>query len=146
LSRIARRAATVSFVCYAAFDELTGLFPILAIALGTEQKLRVIVPRNENTGVVMVMRALFWIALVAVLMPREPDLGLGRPGTQGFMSDAMSWVSAAKPAKMCEGREAACAAGFTFLDSLQSVTVRSLAQVKADIEEQQRERAMRPRD
>ncbi|MGD0190618.1 MAG: hypothetical protein ABSD74_07740 [Rhizomicrobium sp.] len=91
----------------------------------------------------MVMRALFWIALVSVLMPQEPDLGLGRPGTHGLMSDAVSWAYAAKPAKMCEGREAACSAGFGFLDSLQSVTVRSLVQVKADIEKEQRDRAAR---
>lgn len=28
----------------------------------------------------MVLRALFWISVVALLMPHEPDLGLGRPG------------------------------------------------------------------
>jgi len=28
----------------------------------------------------MLFRAIFWIGVVAVLMPREPDLGLGRPG------------------------------------------------------------------
>jgi hypothetical protein len=92
------------------------------------------------------MRALFWIALVAVLMPREPDLGFGRPSTHGLVSDAMSWASSANPGQICSGREAACATGLSFLDSLQSVTVRSLARVKADIEEQQRERATRLHD
>lgn len=91
----------------------------------------------------MVLRALFWIALVSVLMPREPDLGLGRPGTHGLSSEALSWASTAvtQPGQMCRGREAACAAGLSFLDSLQGVAVRSLAQVKADIETQQRARA-----
>ena len=28
----------------------------------------------------MIFRAIFWIAVVALLMPHEPDLGLGRPG------------------------------------------------------------------
>lgn len=28
----------------------------------------------------MILRAIFWIGLVALLMPHEPDLGLGRPG------------------------------------------------------------------
>jgi len=27
------------------------------------------------------IRALFWLGVVAFLMPHEPDLGLGRPGT-----------------------------------------------------------------
>jgi hypothetical protein len=91
----------------------------------------------------MILRALFWISLVSVLMPHEPDLGLGRPGTQGISSDALSLASAAvsQPGQMCRGREAACAEGLTFLESLQSVAVHSLAQVKADIETQERERA-----
>ena len=95
----------------------------------------------------MVMRALFWIALVSVLMPREPDLGLGRPNAHGLASDAMSWISqaASQPGQLCQGREAACATGLTFLSSLQDIAVRNLAQVKADIEEQQRERAEQKR-
>ena len=28
----------------------------------------------------MIIRAIFWIGLVAFLMPHEPDLGFGRPG------------------------------------------------------------------
>jgi hypothetical protein len=92
----------------------------------------------------MILRALFWIALVSVLMPREPDLGLGRPGMHGLPSEVFSWASSAvaQPGQMCRGREAACTAGLGFLDSLQGVAVRSLAQVKADIEAQQRARAI----
>jgi hypothetical protein len=93
----------------------------------------------------MVMRALFWIALVSVLMPREPDLGLGRPGTHGLASDAMAWVSSAasRPGQVCSGHQATCAEGLSVLGSLQDVAVNSLAQVKADIEAQQRERSER---
>ncbi len=91
----------------------------------------------------MILRALFWITLVSVVMPREPDLGLGRPGTHGLSADALSWASDAlsRPSQMCSGRETACAAGLSFLDSLQNAAVLSLAQVKADIEAQQRARA-----
>ena len=32
-------------------------------------------------GVFMLLRAVFWIGLVSLLMPHEPDLGFGRPGT-----------------------------------------------------------------
>ena len=28
----------------------------------------------------MIFRAVFWIGLIALLAPHEPDLGLGRPG------------------------------------------------------------------
>ncbi len=90
----------------------------------------------------MILRALFWIALVSVLMPHEPDLGLGRPGTRGLSSEALSWASStvSQPDQMCRGREDACAAGLGFLESVQGIAVRSLAQVKADIEAQQRAR------
>jgi hypothetical protein len=93
----------------------------------------------------MILRALFWITLVSVLMPREPDLGLGRPGTNGLSSDALSWASTAvsQPSQMCQGREAACAEGLTFLGSIQTMTVRGLAQVKADLDAQKRARTTR---
>lgn len=93
----------------------------------------------------MILRAIFWIALVSLFMPREPDLGLGRPGIGGIPADTLSWATTAisQPGAMCRGREAACSAGVSILDSLQNVTLRSLAQVKADIEAQQRARAAR---
>lgn len=61
----------------------------------------------------MILRALFWISLVAILMPHEPDLGLGRPG--GYrIGDC----------------HAACTNPFMHF---QALAVRSLAQVKIDI-------------
>jgi hypothetical protein len=50
---------------------------------------------------------------------------------------------ASAPNSVCSDHAAACVAALGVLDSVQSVTVRGLAQVKADIEEQQRERALR---
>jgi len=92
----------------------------------------------------MLFRAVFWIALVSLLMPREPDLGLGTPGAHGFASDALAWASQAPhDLPLCADRQSACAAGFNILDSLRTNTIRSLAQVKADIEAQQRARAAR---
>jgi hypothetical protein len=44
---------------------------------------------------------------------------------------------------MCKDHAAACVTALGALDSVQSVAVRSLAQVKADIEEQERARALR---
>lgn len=68
----------------------------------------------------MILRALFWIVVVAIFMPHEPDLGLGRP------------ESAASPV-------------LGLLDNLHIFSVRSFAQVKAEIEESQRERALHAR-
>jgi hypothetical protein len=96
----------------------------------------------------MILRALFWVAVVSVLMPREPDLGFGRPGMQGSaLQNATAWAksSLSAPDSGCQDHASACVAALGVLDSIQSVTVQGLAQVKADIEEQQRERALRLR-
>jgi hypothetical protein len=34
----------------------------------------------------MIFRAIFWIGLVSLLMPHEPDLGLGRPGAGALLT------------------------------------------------------------
>jgi len=73
----------------------------------------------------MLFRAIFWIAVVAIFMPREPDLGLGRPG-------------ASHAHLTCEGYGKPCAATLGALDTFQSIAVRSLAQVKAEIEADER--------
>jgi hypothetical protein len=94
----------------------------------------------------MILRAVFWIAVVSLLIPREPDLGFGRPGAQGsILQSAASWAqtSLATPNSACKDHTSACVAALGILDSVQSVAVRSLAQVKTEIEEQQRERALR---
>jgi hypothetical protein len=87
----------------------------------------------------MLFRAIFWIGVVAVLMPHEPDLGLGRPGdVRAFLpgSDRQTSLS-------CRGYGETCASALGALDSFQSIAVRSLAQVKADIEEDERTAARR---
>jgi len=80
----------------------------------------------------MIIRALFWISVVAVLMPREPDLGLGRPSVTAAVSQNLRGSQAD-----CASYEKACATAFSVLDSFQSVAVRSLADVKADIQSEQ---------
>jgi hypothetical protein len=81
----------------------------------------------------MILRALFWISVVAVLMPREPDLGLGRPSVATAAGQNLQ-----SNAKVdCAGYEKACSTAFGVLDSFQSVAVRGLADVRADIESEQ---------
>ena len=103
----------------------------------------------------MIFRAIFWIGVVSLLMPREPDLGLGRPSLGGGFSGGLgglTWPSTAAPAaaravagtsNLCSSHAEACAGGLAVLDSFQNQAVRGLAQIKAEIEEsrKQRERA-----
>ncbi len=90
----------------------------------------------------MLFRALFWISLMAVLMPHEPDLGLGRPGFGGMLaSDFPMPQTLANPSQVCNGHEQACGSALSALDWLQVNAVRSLDMVKTEIEEQKRERA-----
>lgn len=90
----------------------------------------------------MIFRAIFWIGLVALLMPHEPDLGFGRP--EGMDTGVPSAVAASiklsvtpglkDPASLCRYNAEACATTASMLDNFKSMTVRSLSQVKADIE------------
>lgn len=75
----------------------------------------------------MLFRALFWIGLVWLLMPHEPDLGLGRPAPlAGF---ATAWAaSGLARAGFCREAECGLSQG------------RSLATVKAEIEQSLRAR------
>lgn len=82
----------------------------------------------------MLFRALFWIAVVAIFMPREPDLGLGRPGA----SRAFAGLSRKDARLTCDGYGKTCATALGALDSFQSIAVQSLARVKADIESDER--------
>lgn len=89
----------------------------------------------------MLFRALFWIAVVSVFMPREPDLGFGRQDSRtSLLETAGGLASALQSNPSCSTDAAACRSDWGLLDSLQSITIRNLAQVKADIEEAERAR------
>jgi hypothetical protein len=90
----------------------------------------------------MLLRAVFWIGLVALMMPHEPDLGLGRPDSAvALISRNLPAVQQiASPANVCKGHEQACGGALSVVDWFQQNAVRSLATVKTEIEEQQRER------
>lgn len=94
----------------------------------------------------MILRAVFWIGLVAVLMPHEPDLGFGRPGSVSFASGAVNWANdaakAVNPETACEGRAALCEGAAVALDSFQHLAVQGLSDVKAQIEAQRHARGV----
>ncbi|SRR5258706_8737223 len=91
----------------------------------------------------MLLRAVFWIGLVSLLMPHEPDLGFGRPHAGPALPTVDgAWMkqAVAAPGAVCTQHAAGCQSGASMLDSFRLVALRSLEQVKADIERSQRER------
>jgi hypothetical protein len=89
----------------------------------------------------MIFRALFFIAVVSMLMPREPNLGFGRPDAQrvGALIPQVSQALGAS-GQNCKGAALACAMGLDALNALPAMGLRPLADVKADIDEAVRER------
>lgn len=84
----------------------------------------------------MLFRALFWIAVAALLLPHEPDLGLGRPETlTRFVQPLLALIGA--PGTACN---TACPPEAALPGSLHGFALHSLAEVKADIEADERAR------
>jgi hypothetical protein len=94
----------------------------------------------------MIFRAIFWIGLVALLMPRTSESAPERQtaGTS-LPSSITSWVASglSRPGPVCENDAAACAGGPALLGSIQQETVRGLATVKAQIDADRKARASR---
>jgi len=102
----------------------------------------------KHQGHAMIFRAVFWIGLVSLLTPHEPDLGLGRPGAgTSQLSPAMIQSAASGLSRTGQDCGSACAGGLGLLKVFHlntdaSVTA-GLADVKAQIEADQRARAQR---
>ncbi len=98
----------------------------------------------------MIFRAVFWIGLVSLLAPHEPDLGLGRPGAGTSPTSPATFLSAASGlSQMGKDCGSACAGGLGLpnifhLNTDRNVTA-GLADVKAQIQADQRARAERTR-
>jgi hypothetical protein len=93
----------------------------------------------------MIFRALFSIGLVSLLMPHEPDLGLGRPGAGTSQFSPASIRSAASGLSRTD-RDcgSACAGGLLSVFHLNNGRLAAgLADVKAQIEQDRRDRAQR---
>lgn len=94
----------------------------------------------------MIFRAVFWIGLVSLLTPHEPDLGLGRPGAGTTLPSPTAILSAASGlSRTGTDCGSACAGGLGLpnvlkFDTKSSVTA-GLADVKAQIAAAQRARA-----
>jgi hypothetical protein len=91
----------------------------------------------------MFFRAILSIGLVALLMPHEPDLGYGRPHPAlSLPSETANWLGTEMKAHpdFCAEHRLACGAGANLLAGMQSLALRSLSEVKAEIEASQHER------
>ena len=91
----------------------------------------------------MIFRALFWIGLVSLLMPHEPDLGLGRPGA-GTSSPTPASIRSAANGLSRTDRDCSpgCAGGLLSVFHLNSGgLIAGLADVKAQIAQDRRNRA-----
>ncbi|MEI9995746.1 MAG: hypothetical protein WDM91_14215 [Rhizomicrobium sp.] len=90
----------------------------------------------------MILRAIFWVGLISLLMPHEPDLGFGRPGVQGAAAAATTpasigaLIQAVDVKDACAAHKEACAGNLSILEGwggLKHVAVRSIDEVRADL-------------
>ncbi|MEI7790613.1 MAG: hypothetical protein WCJ15_05485 [Alphaproteobacteria bacterium] len=98
----------------------------------------------------MIFRAVFWIGLVSLLTPHEPDLGLGRPGAgTALTSPAMIQSAASGLSRLGADCGSACAGGLGILSvfhlNSESRVAEGLADVRAQIRADQEARAARAR-
>ena len=98
----------------------------------------------------MIFRAVFWIGLVSLLTPHEHDLGLERPGAGTLPPSPPAILSSASGlSRSGQDCGSACVGGRGLLSVFHLNTDRQLAarlaDVKAQIEQDQRDRAGRTR-
>src|SRR5882757_4949808 len=99
-------------------------------------------PMWNTEGRSMIFRAIFWIGLVSLLMPHEPDLGLGRPGA-GTLTPASIRSAANGLSRTAPDCSSSCAGGLSLLSVFHLNSDRltaGLADVKAQIEQDRRDR------
>jgi hypothetical protein len=94
----------------------------------------------------MIFRAVFWIGLVSLLAPHEPDLGLGRPGAGTSHASSATLQSAVdRLSRLDPDCGLACAGGLGLSDIFHwrdnPGMAAGLARVKAEIAADQHARA-----
>jgi hypothetical protein len=93
----------------------------------------------------MIFRAVFWIGLVSLLMPHEPNLGLGRPGAGTLQTSPATVLSTASGlSRLGSDCGSACAGGLGVFDKIglfdrlglapDGSVAQGLADVKAQID------------
>ena len=92
----------------------------------------------------MIFRALFWIGLVSLLAPHEPDLGLGHKGA-GTLEPSQALIQPTALSRSDQDCGSTCAGGLLNVLHLDSHAglIAGLADVKAQIEADRRLRRLR---
>ncbi len=81
----------------------------------------------------MILRAAFWIAVVAVFIPREPDIGYGRPSVPSMVPPkTAAWIAETFKVPPCAKRPQ-CADGPSFVSDLRQAVLEHLEHAKADL-------------
>ena len=81
----------------------------------------------------MILRAAFWIAVVAVLIPREPDVGFGRPSVPSIVPpQTAEWIAQTFKVPPCSERSQ-CLGGLSFVSDLRGALIVRLDRARAEI-------------
>jgi hypothetical protein len=81
----------------------------------------------------MILRAAFWIAVVALFIPREPDVGFGRPGTPSIVPPRTAeWIARSFHVPPCEDG-AQCLGGLSWAADFRTDMLERLERAKADL-------------
>ena len=81
----------------------------------------------------MILRAAFWITVVAVFIPREPDIGYGRPDAPSVAPPkAIAMIAQLLKAPPC-AEHAQCVAGLSLAADYRQAVRERLERAKADL-------------
>jgi hypothetical protein len=83
--------------------------------------------------ILMLLRAAFWIAVVAVFIPREPDIGYGRPSVPSMVPPKTAeWIAKTFEVPPCAERPR-CTGGLSLASDLRQAVIERLERAKADL-------------
>jgi hypothetical protein len=81
----------------------------------------------------MILRAAFWITVVAVFIPREPDISYGSPSVPSMVPPKTAqWIVQSLKVPPCDER-AHCPGGLSLAADLRQAVLESLERAKADL-------------
>jgi hypothetical protein len=81
----------------------------------------------------MILRAAFWITVVAVFIPQEPDLGYGRPGAPSVTPPKIVEYAAQLLKVPPCAEHAQCAAGLSFASDYRQTVREHLERAKTEL-------------
>lgn len=81
----------------------------------------------------MILRAAFWIVVVALLIPREPDVGFGRPNVPSIVPPkTAAWIAQTFKVPPCSERTQ-CIGGMSAVSDLREAMIARLDRARAEI-------------